>query len=161
MPPTWTAGVPTCSGVASDAYYVERPPSPVPTVAEAALMSYPAPDTTTQTALTSGALASVAWDYGSSNAYALPVDGLDVQIVDGSQAGCPATVVAQSLPFSASLANGARKPTASATISTALPAPNSIGNANCSGQNRIDLVKYSTHRRDGLLVQSVIEYANY
>ena len=161
VPPTWTAGVPTCSGVASDAYYVERPPSPVPTVAEAALMSYPAPDTTTQTALTSGALASVAWDYGSSNAYALPVDGLDVQIVDGSQAGCPATVVAQSLPFSASLANGARKPTASATISTALPAPNSIGNANCSGQNRIDLVKYSTHRRDGLLVQSVIEYANY
>ena len=157
---TWPAGVPTCSVAPSDAYYVARLPSPVPTPAEAAQMSYPRPDAATQSALQSGALASASWDYGSSNAYALPVDGLDVQIVDGSQPGCPATVVTQSVPFSASLTNGARKPTASVAI-TGLAAPNSITNANCSALNRIDLVKYSTHRRDGLLIQSVIEYANY
>ena len=151
---------PVCNGgTEKDVYYVNRLPSPVPTINQAVRMAYPTPSAATGTALTANAaLASVAWGYGAGNAYGLPVDGLNVQIADTSQGTCPVSVATSSVPFSTSLnSDGSRKASASAAVS-GLPAANSL--ATCAA-NRINQVKYSTHRRDGLLIQSVIEFANY
>jgi len=175
--PAWSvARVATCGGAESDLYYVARLPALMPTLSQATQLNYVVADASTIAAITptggsvftGGSTLPVSWDPSANKAP--PVDSLNIQIADGTQGSCPITEVNPGEPFSASLnSDGTRKALATVSVvdtsstTVSFPSAATITNANCSsnGKTRLNMVKYSTHRKDGLQIQSVIEYADY
>ena len=174
----FNAGAAVCpvGSVEKDVFIVERLATPLPTLAQAAAMSYPVPDASLVAAITpnganayaGGPSIPVSWNPAQSSAP--PVDGLNIQIADvPGNNNCNVVDVSPGVPFSASLnADGSAKDIAtvnpnSPQTSQPFPSASSILQCVASGSNpikRTNMIKLSSHRKDGLQIQSVIEYSN-